>query len=513
MRPARIFLLLAFSTVALSAQGATSFVLQEKPGPHAVGFKVVEQYDYSRTFRGSIDVLGNPYRGERARPVQTLIWYPAQHSAARPVTVGDYFELGKTEASFGKPQRATVFVERFFAGTEFAQSTWAVRDAPLAAGRFPVVIYAPSFSAAAFENFDLCEYLASHGYVVIASPGMGVNRESTHDVVGIDAQARDISFLIGYAQTLPDADISHIAVAGFSWGGLSGLFAAARDNRIDALVALDGSMRYWPGLVAKAGDVHPEQMTLPLLFFSSQASIEDQNGMEAGYPDARGASVLNAWTHGDFVGVRMLGMVHPQFNSLTQRSEWYFENEFPKVQLADYSRADGTVGYAWVARYTREFLDAYLEHDATSLEFLKNTPAQNGVSPHVMGVTFRGAQPLPPSLSDFMVAVGRVGFNHADEVYAGMQTAHPGFKLEAAAVSAWGHELLASGHLVDAVDIMRLAVQLDPSSSAYMGLAEAYLKSDQKQLSIDNYKKALKIDPDNIFAHQILQELGSNSSK
>ena len=93
-----------------------------------------------------------------------------------------------------------------------------------------------------------------------------------------------------------------------------------------------------------------------------------------------------------------------------------------------------------------------------------------------------------------------------------MQTAHPGFKLEAAAVSAWGHELLASSHLVDAVDIMRLAVQLDPSSSAYMGLAEAYLKSDQKQLSIDNYKKALKIDPDNIFARQILQELGSDSS-
>ena len=77
---------------------------------------------------------------------------------------------------------------------------------------------------------------------------------------GVNAQARDISFLIGYAQTLPNTDMSELAVAGFSWGGISNLFAAARDNRIDALVALDGSMRYYPGLVKTAGDVHPDQI-------------------------------------------------------------------------------------------------------------------------------------------------------------------------------------------------------------------------------------------------------------
>jgi dienelactone hydrolase len=138
------------------------------------------------------------------------------------------------------------------------------------AGRFPVVvIYAPSLSSMAWENADLCEYLASHGYVVVASPDMGAtSREMTVDLGGIDAQAQDISFLIGYAQTLPNTEMSEIAVAGFSWGGISNLFAAARDNRIDALVALDGSMRYFPGLVKAATDVHPEQMAIPMLFFT-----------------------------------------------------------------------------------------------------------------------------------------------------------------------------------------------------------------------------------------------------
>jgi hypothetical protein len=50
------------------------FALEAKQGSHAVGLKVVEQYDYSRIFQPLIDDLGQPYRGERARPLQTLIW-------------------------------------------------------------------------------------------------------------------------------------------------------------------------------------------------------------------------------------------------------------------------------------------------------------------------------------------------------------------------------------------------------------------------------------------------------
>lgn len=95
---------------------------------------------------------------------------------------------------------------------------------------------------------------------------MGVStRDMTDDLAGINAQARDISFLMSYAKSLPDADSSEVAVVSWSWGGISSLFAAARDPRIDALVSMDGSMRYYPGLVKTAGDIHPELMTIPLL--------------------------------------------------------------------------------------------------------------------------------------------------------------------------------------------------------------------------------------------------------
>ena len=74
-------------------------------------------------------------------------------------------------------------------------------DAEAGKRALSVLIYAPSDSSVSWENADLCEYLASHGYVVLASPSMGVStRDMTDDLDGINAQARDISFLITLCQ-------------------------------------------------------------------------------------------------------------------------------------------------------------------------------------------------------------------------------------------------------------------------------------------------------------------------
>jgi pimeloyl-ACP methyl ester carboxylesterase len=197
----------------------------------------------------------------------------------------------------------------------------------------------------------LCEYLASHGYVILASPSMGVStRDMTDDLDGINAQARDVSVLITYAKTLPDADLSQVAVVSWSWGGASSLFAAARDPRIDALVSMDGSMRYYPGLVKMAGDVNPERMTIPLLFFTAEDAnfLEDLDKYHDGPPAGIvGPNVLNAWTHGELLIVNMLGMAHSEFSSMFQRRE--SPQRFAENQVADYGRDDANTGHAWVA--------------------------------------------------------------------------------------------------------------------------------------------------------------------
>lgn len=388
-----------FSATPLLAQ-ASPFQFLDTPGPYPVGLKVVNQYDHSRIFPCTLERQGKPPKANCARPLQTLIWYPSRKGTAKPMTVGDYVRLADTEIHFDAPDPKNNRW-RSLLKTSFGIRLWAVRDAEPTKGHYPVLIYAPSDSSVAWENADLCAYLASHGYVVLASPSMGVStRDMTDDLDGINAQARDISFLVTYAGSLPGADLSRVAAVNWSWGGISSLFAAARDSRIQALAEMDGSMRYFPGLVKKAGDVHVARMDIPLVFFTSEYPnfLEDFEKYYDGPPaDRIGPDVLNAWVHGDLFTVNMLGMAHPEFSSMFQRRE--SAKRFAENQVADYGRADANTSHAWVARYTLNFLDAYLKHDAAAAAFLRRTPAENGVPKHFMGINFRAAQKVSTSHS------------------------------------------------------------------------------------------------------------------
>jgi len=164
----------------------SNFVFDLAPGSFAVGFKVVNQYDYSRTYQSRIDALGNERTGPRGRPVQTSIWYPAVSKEKRqPMLFEEYVYLFADEEMFVEPSEKSkaeaigILKRRFPQMSESALNnelkvkTNAFKNAEPATGSFPVIIYAPSLSAPSFENSGLCEYLASHGYIVVASPDMG----------------------------------------------------------------------------------------------------------------------------------------------------------------------------------------------------------------------------------------------------------------------------------------------------------------------------------------------------
>jgi tetratricopeptide (TPR) repeat protein len=223
--------------------------------------------------------------------------------------------------------------------------------------------------------------------------------------------------------------------------------------------------------------------------------------------------VLNEWTHGDLIAVQMLGLFHPEFISLGQRNELMWKDEAAQLQEADYTREDGIVGYGWVARYTLAFLDGYLKRDPAATTFLRNTPGENGVPAHMMGVKFRSATHAPASFASFRVRVGQEGFDHAAEVYAAVRKDQPDFRLTPDAVDSWAYQLVADRHFAEAVDIEKLVVRLDDSSSAaYTHLGEIYTKAGQELEARASYKRALEKDPANITAKQSLERLEGSTA-
>lgn len=512
-------LLIALALCASAcAQAADNFTFSNPPGPHAVGVKLVQQYDRTRVFKASVDLTtGEPVEGERTRPIQAMVWYPAVRGG-KAMTYREYLETIATEDNFTRSpaevKRMTDSMVNDNAGTrldvvlrDLASPMHAVRDARAEAGKYPVVIYAPSYSSDAAENVDLCEYLAGHGYIVIASASMGAHTLAmTIDQEGLEAQAADISYLIAYAATLPQADTGKVAAIGWSWGGLANVVAAARDARIRALVSLDGSVRYFPRFVDGGKDalqyVTPARVAVPMMFVGARPmTLEALNSanMPTGY------SFLNQMKYSDVYILSMLPMKHADFSSFHLRmatDEEYRDHE------RDYTRDEVQLANSWAARYTREFLDAYLKNDTAGLAFINNTPAANKAPPHMIAADIRRSKgETAPTRENFVAQLAARGFDNAIPLYDHFVALPGAVRLDANQIEAWGEELYTLNKIEQSREVFRLGTHLYPDKVILQAnLADLQAKTGQTENALKTYRRVLDLDPNNSDAASYLKE-------
>ncbi|UOQ53711.1 dienelactone hydrolase family protein [Hymenobacter cellulosivorans] len=501
-----LFLILCFCTAA--ARAASGFA-DLKPGPHTVGFRVQQQYDYARTYKGRTDaVTGKPTTGELARPIQTLVWYPAQKGGA-PLRYADYLRTEATDDNFtrtdaeaaaflaDKLQWAAAQVGPKQAQQLFDQRMWAVRNAPAAAGKFPVVIYAAGGGGTAHEAADLCEYLASHGYVVLASRSLGTRtKDMNFDAEGLDTQARDIQFLLSYAHTLPQADMAHVAAAGWSWGGLANALAATQDARIGAIVSFDGTKAQ-----EDTKPVSRVRLTVPWLYVQRRSeSVRELSvkGMQTT------GILLNEAKYSDLYHVVMNPMEHTDFSTIALRLA-------EPAHFTEYSRAEVEAAYHWTCRYTLEFLNATLKDAATGHQFLDRPPTQNGVPAHMARLYHLPARSGPvPTQAGFAATLAREGFDKAPEIYRQLQQQEPAFALSEGALNTWGYQLLREARDPAAARaIFALGTELYPNdANLFDSLGEADEKNQDIQAAITHYRRSLQLNPANQNARQRIQALG-----
>ena len=512
---ALFFVTFLFTHSAGASPAASSFTFPNPPGPFAVGFKAVHQYDHARAYRTEVDALtGKRYDGERARPVQTLVWYPAS-GPGKPLVYGDYLQLTGSEDDFSRTEvqaarlADSIVRNDYFSVSGVEQGKAALRgpmraqgNAGATQGSFPVVLYAPSLSAPAAENADLCEYLASHGYVVIASPSMGTRaRAMPIDLEGAETHAADIAFLVRYARSLPQADTKRLALVGYSWGGLANVLAAAKDPRIKALVDLDGSVRAYPDLIAAAKYVTPATIRLPMLFAGGRPPSMEQLA-ERGKPVS---GFLNEVKHADLYKLTMYPMQHFAFSSTYLRFA-------PDTMFDQYPRADVNRAHGWVAEYVLHFLDAYLKEDGAARSWLAATPASHGMPAYAVTLEARPAVPGPASRSELAAELARRGFEHAHAAYQALRARDKTFALPEAELNAWGYGLARAGQPQQAIQLFRLATLVYPdSANAFDSLAEGYALAGDKAAAIEHYRRSIELDPNNKNAQQRLELLGAGS--
>lgn len=78
-------------------------------------------------------------------------------------------------------------------------------------------------------------------------------------------------------------------------------------------------------------------------------------------------------------------------------------------------------------------------------------------------------------------------------------------------LNRFGYELMEKNDLTGALKILTMNTEIFPeSSNAWDGLAEAYMKSGDKETAKKYYQKSLELDPGNRRAARMLQELGGN---
>jgi pimeloyl-ACP methyl ester carboxylesterase len=207
-----------------------------RPGPFDVGFTIVALVDRNRA-----------YGAQAARPVQLSLWFPVERAAGHATMpfrdyVVSYAPPGASDVvaryrDAWFPHDPPDSVDRLL-----ATATFAVRDAPPARGRFPLVVYAPGYGGSPLTHTPGAEYLASHGYIVAMSPSQGDSPAGiTFDEGGQEQQVRDLELTIAALRDRPGVDASKIALVGFSFGGGAALIEAMRAPAISAVVVLDGT--------------------------------------------------------------------------------------------------------------------------------------------------------------------------------------------------------------------------------------------------------------------------------
>lgn len=480
-------------------------------GNFLVGFKHYLTSDSTRTYKRMYDWNNKSI----PRPISVSIWYPSNQKLknAEPMKVIDYMQILKEEEEWENLPTEQILNWFYYSNTTVNQNhlkenTISYPKIKPANGKFPVVVYAPSYQASSIENFALCEYLASNGYVVISSPSRGTETRFFEGGTekDMETQARDIEFLMTEIGKYPNVNVDQIATMGFSFGGLSNVLTQMRNDNMKAIVSLDGSIKYQYNTLKKSPFYNIKQVDVPFIHMAQKEIPEKV------IKEDKLDTTLNQFEFYD--SLKYSNAYQLQFNNLTHAHFSTLGVLFQeRDKRQDKSDAEIMESYKWVCIYALNFLNAFVKQNVDDLAFLDNQPLQNVRKKGLITQNSKKPQKREFSFQDFNEVAAKQDYKKLEELYAATRMNNPSMKLSEGNLNNLGLQLVFNPKTSEqGINVFLLATDIYPNSAnLFDSLAEAYLFVGDENKAIDNFEKSLKLDPQNQNAINRIEKLNNNS--
>ena len=344
---------------------SSTFFEPAQAGPYPVGVLTTVFVDRSRTDNFT----------KEPRTLVTEVWYPATDDArSKP----------KNKYTDFLPGGVTPLIEEALKGgyrlnaAQINDVFWneAVRNAGVRQGRFPLVVFSHGNGGTRHQNTFWCDYLASHGYIVVSADHTGNARmtiingklitfQPTERANSAKDRPLDVSFLLdkmiewnrgGDRRFAGRIDTERVAISGMSFGSFTSHWAADADKRFKAVVAMSG-----------APPTHTN-LTVPTL---RMLGTEDRTLGEAGNAAIRKNHEIH---QGPAFLLEMKNGGHYSFTDIFKLTKQFGDGVGKGKRLKSgeeltYTPMETT--YKLINAYSIAFLGYYLKGDKAYLPFLR----------------------------------------------------------------------------------------------------------------------------------------------
>lgn len=502
---------LIMSYTSLNAQKTLLYPSHEK-GMFDVGYKTIIDFDYSRTYDLNYPNITSSKKYD-PRPIIINIWYPANitkkdksmlyaeyikiptQDAALKTFIGrieDYNERNSILYMFNADSINKEQKELF--RKHLQQPISVYKNASPQNNKFPLVIYHAGLGGTLNDNTILCEYLASHGFVVISSAFQSNDYKYVDLDWDLERSTKDIDFMLNAIKNFNFIDFSKIAAIGQSYGAQAILGYKTEDySPVSCLISLDNTFDY-------SIDANPEGFEpLTKMLYEKNKNI-DVPVLVFADPSAL-FKVMDSLKNSDRI-YATIDLGHNQYTSLSSYAILKgLQNRTDINSIWD--------KYSLINNYCLNYLKWNFYNDSSAIKYIfSKNPYIFDVVKVQKGKTISSEIPeytdynIPPTNYQIQQILKEKNKYKIDKILQNFPDL-----LNEDFINSTGYTFL-NNDFDFAIYLFQKNTELHPDSwNTWDSLGEAYMIKGDKDLAIKNYKKSIELNPNNENGLKIIEKL------